>query len=292
MGDIFKKYKRTIRTWLIKAIVSMITRLEVGSIPKLKRLLLKVFLVIFRKEMELAKELLPTEFQADKDRIVKGMAENQIMTLLEVFFYEKLLAADPDFVKMVGRDNLEKALSENKGLIILSAHFGNWELVGYALAKIGVPLHTMARAQAVDQMTKFMNGFREKRGIKMIMENLLPASIKLLRQNKCVGLLCDLNAKNNGYQVPFFGRTASFYSAVVLLGLRSKAPVIPCFAVRQPDGRQVVMFGKPIEFKRGDSMTNNIRRYVEVYESNFRQYPEQWCWFHNRYELVELGRVD
>jgi len=290
MRDQLKKTKRTLRAWLIKGLVSMMTRLEVRAVPKLKRLLLKVFPLIFSKEIQRARELLPAEFADRKDAIIAGMAENQVMTLLEVFFYEKLLAADPEFVQIEGRENIEEALAGKRGIIILSGHFGNWEVMGYTLTKMGIPMHVMARAQAVDQMTAFMNSFREKRGEIVIMDNTIPAALKLF-QNKTVGLLADLNARERGYQVRFFGRAASFYSAPVLLALRSRAPLIPSFAERQKNGRLLLRFEKPVEFDRSASMCSNIQRYVDRYEAAYRRRPDLWCWFHERYEFAGLGRT-
>lgn len=291
MRDTLKKYKRMLRAYLIKGLVNLMTRLEVHSVPKLKRLLLKVFPIIFAREIQRARELLPTEFAEQSDRIIAGMAANQVMTLLEIFFYEKLLAADPDFVQIEGKENIDEALEKNRGLIILSGHFGNWEIMCYTLTKMGLPMHVLARAQAVDQMTEFMNSFREKRGAKVIMENTIPEALKLLAQNKTVGLLSDLNARERGYQVKFFGRAASFYSAPVLMAMRSRAPMIPAFAERQKNGRLLLRFEKPVEFKRGDSMCNNIQRYVDRYEAAYRRRPDLWCWFHERYEFASLGRT-
>jgi len=291
MRDQLKKIKRTLRAWLIKGLVSMMTRLDVRAVPRLKRLLLKVFPLIFARELRRARELLPAEFASRRDEIIAGMAENQVMTLLEVFFYEKLLAADPDFVQIEGRENIEEALAGKRGIIILSGHFGNWEVMGYTLTKMGIPMHVMARAQAVDQMTEFMNSFREKRGEVVIMDNAIPTALKLLAQNRTVGLLSDLNAKERGYLVHFFGRAASFYSAPVLMSLRSRAPLIPSFAERQKNGRLLLRFEKPVKFDRNDSMCNNIQRYVDRYEAAYRRRPDLWCWFHERYEFASLGRT-
>ncbi|PKL48039.1 MAG: hypothetical protein CVV42_11185 [Candidatus Riflebacteria bacterium HGW-Riflebacteria-2] len=291
MRDHLKKIKRTLRARLVKWLVTMMTRLDVTAIPKLKRLLLKVFPLIFAKEIKRARELLPAEFADRKDEIIAGMASNQVMTLLEVFFYEKLLAADPDFVQIEGRENIEEALAGKRGIIILSGHFGNWEVMGYTLTKMGIPMHVMARAQAVDQMTEFMNSFRERRGEVVIMDNTIPTALKLLAQNKTVGLLSDLNARERGFQVRFFGRNASFYSAPVLMALRSRAPLIPSFAERQKNGRLLLRFEKPVIFDRSQSMRDNIQRYVDRYEEAYRRRPDLWCWFHERYEFASLGRT-
>jgi len=290
--DQLKQLRRTLRFYLIKALVDLMTKLPATAVPKIRRLLLKVFPLFFTRQINRAAELLPEEFSDRRDQILADMAHNQITSLLEVLFYEKLLAHDPDFVTVIGREHLETAVARNKGFIILSAHFGSWEIMGYTLSRMGYPLHVMARPQAVNQMTEFMNGFRESRNIKVIMHNAMPECLKLLSKGKVVGLLSDLNAREWGYQVNFFGRNASFYSAPVILSVRSGAALIPSFTERQKNGRLILRFEEPIVWEKGESMRQRIQKYVNRYEEAFRRRPDQWCWFHERYEFASLGRTE
>lgn len=292
LKDRFKKYKRILRFYIIKAVIDSIIRQPVRVLPKIKRLLLKFFSMIFRTELSIASNLLPEEFRSRKAQILKGMAENQVSTLLEVFCYEKLLESNPNYIKIEGLENLEKAYKEHGSFIILSAHFGNWEIIGYTIAKLGYKMNVIARPQAETQMTKLMNSFREKRNIDVIMKNNIKESIRRLRSGEIVGLLSDLNAREWGYQTEFFGKKASFYNVPVILSMRAKSPIIPSFAERQADGTQIIRFEEPIIWTKGESMVDRIRKYVERYERAFRRRPDQWCWFHNRYEHSELGRLD
>ncbi|MDD3146837.1 MAG: lysophospholipid acyltransferase family protein [Candidatus Riflebacteria bacterium] len=291
LRDKLKNFKRTIRYYLLRNLVAAMTRLPATAVPKLKRLFMKVFPMLFAKELRRAEELLPPEFNSQKQQILKMMTENQVQTILEVFFYEKLLQHNPEFIKVSGREYLEEAQKKGKGMIILSAHFGNWEVMGYELRKMGLPLHVLARPQAVNQMTEFMNGFRERRGVKVIMEKSISESLKLLAQGKTVGMLSDLNAREWGYQVEFFGRNASFYSSPVILSVRSGAPLIPSFTERQADGSLLLRFEKPITWEKGETMRQRVQKYVRRYEQAFRRRPDHWCWFHPRYEFASLGRT-
>lgn len=242
--------------------------------------------------MKRAKELLPAEFSQRADSIIRDMTRNQVATLLEVFFYDKIKRENPDFVKITGRENLEKAVKEHGTFIILSAHFGNWEIIGYELAAMGYPLHVVARPQAVNQMTEFVNSFREKRGSKVIMGNNIIESLKLIKKRKVVGLVSDLNAREWGYRVSFFGRCASFYHAPVILSERGKAPLIPAYAERQPDGTQHIRFEEPVTWPENADMCAKVQAYVNRYEDAFRRRPDHWCWFHERYQHAELGRSE
>ena len=291
LKDRFKKFKRTIRYYFLIWLINNIIKLPAHKFPKLQRLMLKVFPLVFKKEIKKAEKLLPKEFSENKEKILQGMIKNQVTTILEVFFYDKLKKLNPDFVKIKGKNHLEEAKKQFGSFIILAAHFGNWEIIGYELSAMGYPLHVVARPQAVNQMTQLINSFREKRGEKVIKGNNIIESLKLIKKKKVVGLLSDLNAREWGYQVKFFSKTASFYNAPVILSQRGKVPLIPAFAYRQPDGSHIVEFEKPIVFKKNQTMPQKVRTYVERYENAFRRQPEQWCWFHERYKHAELGRT-
>ena len=289
--DRLKQLKRTVRYFCIKALIRLMLKLPATSVVKLKRLFLKIFPWVFAGQIRKAIKLLPDELRPRQDEIIRGMTENHVLTLLEVIFYDKLISHDPEFIRIEGFEHLKKALEKGKGVTILSGHFGNWELVGYTLARLGYPLHVVARPQAVNQMTELINSFREKRGSKVIMENNILESLKILRQKKVLGLVSDLNAREAGYQVDFFGKNASFYNVPVILARRAGSPLVPAFDERQKDGRHVIRFEEPVEFKKGQTMQQQVQIYARRYEAAFRRRPDLWCWFHDRYTGAELGRT-
>ncbi|HNW35616.1 MAG TPA: lysophospholipid acyltransferase family protein [Candidatus Ozemobacteraceae bacterium] len=288
--DRFKAFRRNVRAWFVEQFYHQLVRLPASSVPRLARLLMKLLRVIFSDQLHRAGELLPAEFSDRRGFILSGMAKNQVMNLLEVFFYEKLLEADPGFISVSGREHLDAGLSRGKGVLLLASHFCNWELIGYTLARLGYPIFAIARPQAVNRMTEFMNGFREKRGVKILMAHNLSASLRTLRKNGMIGVLADLNARERGYIAPFFGREASFYPTPILLSQRSGAPLIPVFDERGGDGRHHIRFESPVLYDPESPMPERIAAYVSRYEAGFRRRPDLWAWFHERYAHVELGR--
>ncbi len=290
LSDHGKTLRRWARYHLVAWLVGYIERQPVTALPRLRRLLLRVFPLVFAAQARRAAELLPAEFAPRRAAILRGMTVNQVMNLLEIFFYEKLLAARPDLVDIEGREHLDRARQSGRGLIVLAAHFGNWELQAYTLVRLGLPLHVIARPQALDQMTTFMNGFRERRGVRVLMANNLSESLRLLAQGEAVGIVSDLDAKEHGFRVPFFGRPASFYPTPVILSVRGRAPLLPMFMERRPDGSHLLRIEPPLTWERGESMTARVRRYVERYEAAFRRRPDLWVWFHERYAHAHLAR--
>lgn len=291
MVEQLKQARRLARYFIVRSVVRLIQDQPVTVLPRLERLLLTLLLPFFGREIRRAKELLPAEFADRSEKIVAEMMRNQVRNLLEIFLYEKLVAADPQYITFSGREHLEEAVSRGKGFIILTGHFGNWELIAYHLVGLGYPLHAMARAQAISRMTEFMNGFREKRGVAVVMKDSLSASLKLLQEGTPIGMLSDLNAREWGFQVPFFGRTASFYVSPVILSQRSGAPLLPTFIERDGSGRHQMRVEAPITWNRHETMGEKVRKYVERYEAAFRRRPDHWVWFHERYRHAELGRA-
>lgn len=287
-----KTFRRWLRYKLLVYLIGIIERQPIDSIPRLRRLFKKIFVLVFSAQLRRASELLPEEFATRKTEILRGMIDNQVMNLLEVFFYEKILAVRPNFIKIEGIDHLERAFLNGRGVIILTAHFGNWELLGYTLVKLGVPLYVIARPQALNQMTDLMNSFRSRRGVKVLMANNLSESLRLLGQGKAIAILADLDAKERGYQVPFFGRPASFYPTPVILSVRTKAPLLPIFLERQPDDSHFLRIEPPIEWQPKETMAVRIRKYVERYEAAIRRRPDLWVWFHERYAMAHLARIE
>jgi KDO2-lipid IV(A) lauroyltransferase len=285
-----KKLKRLLRYYLIKLIIVSMEQLPVRRMNRLKLLLLKVFPLFWQKELDAARRNLPVELQAKADKIVNKMLENQVLTILEVLLYEKLIKAYPDFVTVEGMEHLQWAKKQAKGIIILTGHYCNWEVLGYTLVKLGLPLTVVARAQASDEMTKLMNSYREKRGVKVLMGSTTQEALTALKEKGTLGLLTDLEAKEYGYRVEFFGKKASFYATPVLLSVRSGATVLPTFIERTAQGKLVMRFESPIQWVKGETMKERIQKYALRYEQVYREKPEFWCWFHDRYAFAHLGK--
>ncbi|MFZ2956869.1 MAG: lysophospholipid acyltransferase family protein [Candidatus Ozemobacteraceae bacterium] len=290
MKDRLKKIRRTARYFLILGVVRLIQRQSASSLPKLERLLVKLLSPFYLHEFRRAEALLPDEFFAKKEEILAGMMHNQARNLLEMILYEKLCADDPQFLTLDGREHLDTALAAGKGAIILSAHYGNWEMAGYKVSTAEHPLHVIARPQAIDRMTELIKEFREKRGVQVLMKDHMTVSMKVLQEGGLVGIIPDLNAREWGYQVPFFGRIASFYPTPIILSQRSGAPLLPTFIVRDRRGRNRVRIESPVIFDRREPMLARVRCYVERIEEAIRRRPDHWVWFHERYRHADLGR--
>ncbi len=283
--DRLKTWRRELRTVLVRGVVALIRRQPATAVPRLRRLLRPALTTVFAREIARARANVPREFAANADAVVAGMIDNQVTHLLEVFLFESLARhhGPERFIRVHGRPHLDAALAAGRGAIILAAHFGGWELIGYWLATNGYPIHALARPQAVDSMTRFMNGFREERGVQVLMSDSLAAAGRVLSGGALVGLLADLDAKEHGLPAQFFGQAASFYPSPVLLSMRYRAPLLPTFIERTRDGTHELRFEEPVRWEAGETLPERVQKYASRYEAAIRRRPDHWVWFHQRY---------
>ena len=188
-----------------------------------------------------------------------------------------------------GTEHLDAALAEGRGVILLTGHLGNWEMVGVRIAAEGYPLNVIARAQRDDRLTEYIRRTREVTGMRVLhRDQSVRQSLRALRRNELVGVLLDQNAGDDGVFVDFFGRSASTAPGAAAFALRTGAVVVPTFGWRKPDDSHVVEIGEAVPLvKTGDRQKDilaNTARYTKVIEEQIRAHPEQWFWLHKRWK--------
>ncbi len=192
-------------------------------------------------------------------------------------------------VRIQGRQHLDAALAAGKGVILLTGHLGNWEMVGARIAAAGYPLNVIARAQRDDTLTQYILRTREVVGMHVLHQEVaVRRSLLALRQNQLVGILLDQNAGDEGLFVDFFGRLASTAAGAAAFALRTGAAVLPTVGWRNPDDTHTAAIGEAVPLIRtGDrdqDLLVNTARYTKLIEQAIRQHPAQWFWLHKRWK--------
>lgn len=192
------------------------------------------------------------------------------------------------YLRVENLEMLKHALSQNKGVIIVSAHLGNWELGSHALQLLGIPLSVVAREFRNPFINSFIRFLRESRGQEVVPKwGMTRKIIAALKQGKAVAILADQYARAEGAMVDFFGTPASTTRSVALLALRFHSPIIPAFVVRE-GGKYVCYIDSPVDSGRDcgpmsvEEITACITKRIEAY---VRRYPTQWTWFHRRWKM-------
>jgi KDO2-lipid IV(A) lauroyltransferase len=194
------------------------------------------------------------------------------------------------WVSIEGLDNYNRACSEEKGVLLFGAHFGNWEIGNAALAVMTQPFVFVYRILDSPLLEKVITGVRASYGnISLSKENTMRKMIRLLKNGATVNMLIDQNvAWYGGVFVDFFGRQACTTSGLALLALHTKAPVLPAFTRRLSNGKYLLEIGKKVEIissrNREADVLVNTQNFTRIIEEQIRKYPEQWFWVHQRWK--------
>jgi KDO2-lipid IV(A) lauroyltransferase len=195
-----------------------------------------------------------------------------------------------DLVETVeGWEHVEQTIARGKGLILVSGHFGNWELGGAYIAARGVPLDAIVRGMANPLFDAWLNKGREELGITVVHDSeAVRRTPRALNAGRAVGFIADQGVLGLASTfVPFFGRPAKTPRGAAVFALRFEVPVIFVVAPRKPNGRYRIVFER-VEIaptgNRDKDVDAIVARYTELLEKWVRVAPEQYFWQHRRWK--------
>lgn len=190
------------------------------------------------------------------------------------------------------QDILISKLHEDKGLILLTAHFGNWELGGIIMRLIlDKPLVVLSKKQKNKYVAEWMKDIRQRFGNTEIYIGISFRELYTTLKNKnIVGIVGDQRAPQTSMRVNFFNQSTPFFSGFTNLALKLRTPVIAAFAVRQPDFRYKVElheldFSSLTEINEAN-IQHLLQQYADLLQSKIKSNPEQWFWMHNIWKYI------
>ena len=196
-----------------------------------------------------------------------------------------------------GWDEVKDSLSLGRGLLLVTGHYGNWEIAAAAVAAREVPIAAIVRRQGNRLVDERLQELRNNLGVETIYQGNAPARVpRILRSNGVVGIVGDQDARRSGVFVPFFNRLASTHRGPALFALRLGAPVFSCIARRLPgDDVRYEIIGRRVEYERtGDLDRDVLSLTTELaarLEQAVRVAPEQYFWFHKRWKTRPSDRT-
>jgi KDO2-lipid IV(A) lauroyltransferase len=160
--------------------------------------------------------------------------------------------------------------------------------MGARIAAEGLPLTVIARPHNDSATNTLIDSIRQRNGMVVISREDVRSALRTLRNNQILGILPDQHAGRSGIPILFFGRPASTFPGIAALAIRSGAPIIPGFAVRQPDGTHLVTISPPLKLLSGNDSQETVRSNTtlctKVIEEQIKLHPDHWLWFHNRWK--------
>jgi len=250
---------------------------------------------VVRYRRKVALENLRRAFGTEKDeaerrRILRGVYRHFGQMIVEFCRFPVLSGRQIErCVAMENPDVLEEAAKGRQGTVLISGHFGNWEMMAAAIVHKGYPMRVLVANQKNAAVGDLMDRFRRCVGVEPIrvgrsVKNVLRA----LERGEFVGIISDQNAGRRGIFVDFFGRPTSTPQGPAAIALKRNVPMVLMFALREKEGRHRVIFERfpdPDQFPPG---AEGIRAATQLYtrrlEHYIRCHPEQWLWLHRRWK--------
>jgi len=247
-----------------------------------------------RRNLELA---FPAASETERDRILRGLYAHLGRQMAEFCLFPRLGRDDlPRLMRTEGLENYLAARAHGRGVLVLTAHLGAWELSSFGHSLNGFPMKFIVRPLDNRPLDRLVNGYRGLHGNQPIgKREFARGLLHAMAANETVGILLDQNsAPPQGAFVPFFGLAACTAIGPAKIALRTGAAVVPGFTVWEADERRYVLRFEPaLDLVRtGDEdrdIVANTALFTAVIERWIRRYPDQWLWVHRRWKTRPAG---
>ena len=188
--------------------------------------------------------------------------------------------------KVWGQKQVDKARAHGRGIVHVTAHFGNWELLVLATTALGYPCAVIHQRLKDPRLDKLLVSFLQKQNIRVVQRggSALPLARSLAR-GELLGILADMDTDVESVTVPFLGFPVRAPVGPVRLARRTGCPLIPAFIVRGTDGRSDIRFEDEISV--AGSETKAVAAYTAAIERMVRKNPGQWTWIQDRFRWKE-----
>jgi len=187
-------------------------------------------------------------------------------------------------VKLKNYHHVENVLKSGKGGVLITAHLGNWEMGAVIVSKLGHSVTVVALPHKERDVNTFFNKQRESRGMTIVpTSTAIRQCLETLRENKFTALAADRDFSLNGEVMDFLGRKAFIPKGPAAFSIKTGAPIVPVFLIRQESNNFVLHFEEPIwpgeNGNEHNAQLNLMYKYVRIMEDKIRQNPEQWMVF-------------
>jgi KDO2-lipid IV(A) lauroyltransferase len=242
----------------------------------------------------------PGMSEKQADELARQSIEHLFMLGVEILFTTRLIHIDTwrNFVELGDiQQTLALMMRPKQGLIFLTGHYGNWEILGYVLATLGFETTSVARRMNNPYLNDWLLGVRQKRGQRVLDKRGASMEVAdLLANGAVVAFVADQNAGPKGVFVDFFSRKASTYKSIALLAMQFEVPVV-VGAARRLDGdfhfrviTQDIIY--PADWKdEADPLRYITQRYTKAIEDFVRADPAQYWWTHRRWKSRPKGET-
>lgn len=240
---------------------------------------------VARKNLAL---IYPEKPEAEREQMARAVFRHFGRMAGEFIKLPRLTQAEVErMVTVEGEEHMKQALAMGKGVLLVTGHFGNWEVMARWIAMHNYPINVVARDARDPAATKLLTDTREGNGAQVLYRgNSARAVLQCLKKNEIVGLLPDQNAAD--VFVPFLGQRTGTVDGPGIIHLKTGAPLLFGWCVRLPDNRFQITFEPPEVIKPTGDKSADVDRVMTLInarlEAQIRRNPTQWLWLHDRWK--------
>lgn len=249
-----------------------------------------------RRNLELA---FPAMAQAKRERILRELYRHLGRQMAEFCLFPRDRREDlPALMPTVGLEHYLEAQARGKGVLVLTAHLGAWELASFGHSLAGYPMRFIIRPLDNRPLDDLVNRYRGLHGnLPISKREFARGLLQAMQANQTVGVLLDQNSSPpQGVFVPFFGLPACTASGPAKIALRTGAAVVPGFAVWEKHQQRYVLYFEPaLDLPATGDQDVDVVAHTAIFnavlERWIRRYPEQWLWIHRRWKTRPPGQA-
>ena len=264
-----------------------------GALLLLGALLGRLYYMIIKKQRERAvRQMMQGLSISEKEarKIVRASFVNLAQNMLEILYMPKLNRENlHEYIEIEHLERLKDALAEGHGVVVLTGHIGTWEWLSAAFSLSGLPVTAIAKTQPNAEYSRVLDDLRATIGAEIFSRGTseLLAAGRALKNGKLLGFLADQDAGPGGAFIEFLGKTAATPLGPAVFSRKFRAPVVPAFILRRPDGKHTVRVYERMEYvDTGDTekdLYDLTVRMTRLMEEVIRENPTQWLWFQKRW---------
>lgn len=225
--------------------------------------------------------------QTQQKVIIQQLFEHLGMNFIEFLRLSEITSENlSNYITFHGREYLDQAYQQKQGVLVLTAHIGNWELLAAAVGLSGYNTAMVVKSARQKSVNDYLIQSRLSKNIKLFFgKNSIKDILRQLKSGGVVGIVLDQHATSSeGVVVPFFGRHASTFKSLAILSQRTQAIILPIYIYRDKNFHHHIMIHPPIEHDIADDITERTQKYTAWIETAIQEHPEQWIWTHNRWK--------
>jgi len=291
-----RKFLRKKLSWIFfKVFIFLSDKCSLSSLYRIGAFLGRIAYIVVLPHKKVALESLRIAFPEfslkKRKKIAKEFFVFMGQSFFELIYFLKKPHLLKEGVKIEGENFLKEALNKKKGVILLTAHLGNFPLISLVLARKGYKINVVARPMRDEKIDIFVNNLRNKAGIKTILsyprKECVESILRALRNNEIVMIQMDQNFGTGGVWVKFFNKLAATPVGPIVFALRTKAAIVPAYIKKNGD-KHLIRFlpEEPLDYfpNREEMILKNVAKFTQMIEGWIRENPSYWSWNHRRWK--------